>query len=216
MQRFANGEKKRYFEDDDMHSTAALAKSAKLGVHLHDMDEAMARNIVSRRRFRAQELDVDDEYDHDGGLELSEQCGTALPFEVVSLYLRRFICDSGQWANVMAYVSRNRPKHGGHCRKLGKTGKLRSSAQHPLQAPSDLIQNQCRQCFMSAKRNIGLTVSVGMHVYMAMPERGCLVPGHVCIMPVEHTPSFRAADDDVYEELKNFQKCLMQMCEAEV
>jgi len=69
---------------------------------------------------------------------------------------------------------------------------------------------------MGAKRNTDLTVSVGMHVYMAIPERGSIGPGHVCIMPVEHTPSFRAADDDVYEELKNFQKCLMQMYEAEV
>lgn len=77
MQRFANGEKQQYFEDDNMHSTIALAKNAKLGVDLHDMDEAMAKNIVSNRRFRAQELDVDDEYDHDGGLELSERCDTA-------------------------------------------------------------------------------------------------------------------------------------------
>lgn len=69
---------------------------------------------------------------------------------------------------------------------------------------------------MSAKRNNELTVSVGMHVYMAMPARGSLALGHVCIIPVEHTPSFRAADDEVYEELKNFQKCLINMYKEEV
>lgn len=69
---------------------------------------------------------------------------------------------------------------------------------------------------MSPKRNRDLTVSVGMHVYMAMPEQGSLVPGHVMLLPVEHASSFREADDDAYEELKNFQKCLIQMFALEV
>ena len=77
VQRFRDGERQQYFDDDNMHSTAALAKHARLGLDLHDIDEVMARNIVSKRKFRAQELNVDDEYDHDGGLILSERYATA-------------------------------------------------------------------------------------------------------------------------------------------
>eukprot|EP00892_Ulva_mutabilis_P010218 jgi/Ulvmu1/7569/UM037_0113.1 len=168
LQRFSGGERQLYFEDDDMHSTAALAKNARLGVDLHDMDEAMARNIVSKRKFRAQDLDVDDEYDHDGGLHLSE-------------------------------------------RKKGNPSRPGGSAQGQAPQRADLVERRCSRCFMGAKRNRDLTISVGMHVYMAMPERSSLAPGHVILLPVEHTVSFREADDDTYEELKNFQKCLIQM-----
>lgn len=102
------------------------------------------------------------------------------------------------------------------CRKQRKRTHLGDGSTKASGPSSDLIERQCRLCFMGEKRNRDLTLSVGMHVYMALPERGSLSWGHVCLIPVEHTPSFRAADDDVYEELKNFQKCLIKMFEGEV
>lgn len=214
LQRFADVKKQQYFEDDALHSTAALAKKARMGVDMHDIDEAMTRNIVSKRHFRAQDLDVDDEYDFDAGLELSERCDYLL--------LLTSVCKKHEDVPCLYAVQQlHSPKLG--FRKQGKAAsKKRKPIQHdsasrpPLRAPTDLIERQCHRCFMGAKRESDLTVSVGMHAYMAIPERGSLGAGHVCIMPVGHSPSFREADDGVFEELKNFQKCLIHMYEAEV
>ncbi len=52
------------------HVAQALVKRARYGDDLHDMDAALAGNIAAKRRYKGNELDVDDEYDHDGGLEM--------------------------------------------------------------------------------------------------------------------------------------------------
>jgi len=41
--------------------------------------------------------------------------------------------------------------------------------------------------------------------------RGCLVPGHCLIIPMEHVASCRMADEAVWTEMRNFKKCLVQM-----
>jgi hypothetical protein len=53
-------------------------------------------------------------------------------------------------------------------------------------------------------------------VYLALPERASVASGHVLICTVEHEPSFRAADEDAFEELTNFRKCLIQMFAKQV
>ena len=76
--------------------------------------------------------------------------------------------------------------------------------------------DRCPFCFASAKRNKELTLSIGHRAYMALPPRGNLAEGHVVIYPTDHVPSFRMADEDVFEELKNFRKCLIQMFSKQV
>lgn len=78
------------------------------------------------------------------------------------------------------------------------------------------VLDHCSLCFASSLRDKALTLSIARHTYMALPARGVLADGHVIIAPVEHVPSFRAADEDVYEELKNYQKCLIQMFAEQV
>ena len=70
---------------------------------------------------------------------------------------------------------------------------------------------RCALCLASAKCPRELLLSLGQQTYMALPPRGALAPGHVVICAAEHVPSFRAADENVFEELKNFRKCLIQM-----
>ena len=48
-----------------------------------------------------------------------------------------------------------------------------------------------------------------------LPPSGRLVPGHCIIAPIAHCPSSRAADEDVYEEMRNFKKCLVKMFAAQ-
>jgi hypothetical protein len=74
VQGFEDSKRVRYFRDDDAGpDVATLAKQARCGDDLHDMDAALASNIAARRRFKERDLDVDEEYDNDGGLDLYER-----------------------------------------------------------------------------------------------------------------------------------------------
>ncbi|GFR46090.1 hypothetical protein Agub_g7557 [Astrephomene gubernaculifera] len=66
------GEKERYFADDDKVDLQTMLRRAKYGDDDMDMDEHLAANIAKKRKFRGTDLDVDAEYDYDGGLELYE------------------------------------------------------------------------------------------------------------------------------------------------
>lgn len=46
--------------------------------------------------------------------------------------------------------------------------------------------------------------------------RGRLVPGHSVIVPTEHVASSRQVDEQVWTEIRNFKKCLLQMHMAQV
>ncbi len=46
-------------------------------------------------------------------------------------------------------------------------------------------------------------------------RRGCLVPGHCLIVPMDHVSSCRQADEQVWTEMRNFKKCLVQMYAAQ-
>lgn len=70
---------------------------------------------------------------------------------------------------------------------------------------------RCRLCLNSHSRKKHLMVSVGTCAYLALPEKGRLVTGHCCVVPTEHIPSARAADENTWEEMRNFKKCVLQM-----
>jgi hypothetical protein len=70
-QRFEEGSRSRYYADDDGKSLRDLVAEQKYG-GVEDYDRNLADNISRHKRYRGKELDVDDEYDHDGGLEMYE------------------------------------------------------------------------------------------------------------------------------------------------
>eukprot|EP00198_Chlamydomonas_reinhardtii_P011753 XP_001701090.1 predicted protein [Chlamydomonas reinhardtii] len=66
------GEKERYFADDDKVDLATMVRRAKYGDDDMQLDEHLAVNIAKKRKFRANDLDADAEYDYDGGIEMYE------------------------------------------------------------------------------------------------------------------------------------------------
>ncbi|KXZ45589.1 hypothetical protein GPECTOR_53g82 [Gonium pectorale] len=66
------GEKERYFADDDKVDLQTMLRRAKYGDDDMNMDEHLAANIAKKRKFRGTDLDVDAEYDFDGGIEMYE------------------------------------------------------------------------------------------------------------------------------------------------
>ncbi|CAG8723785.1 1053_t:CDS:2, partial [Dentiscutata erythropus] len=54
-------------------------------------------------------------------------------------------------------------------------------------------------------------VSMGYRVYLALPNVVEVAKGHCLIVPVQHCSSTLECDDDAWDEIRNFMKCLMQM-----
>eukprot|EP00850_Spirogloea_muscicola_P013381 SM000090S24343 [mRNA] locus=s90:512976:517206:+ [translate_table: standard] len=161
-----------YYADDDKLDLKALVAQQKHGANEDDYDANLAANIARKSRYKGPQS-VDDEYEHDDGLEMQE--------------------------------SRN---------KKG-TSKKRAERQHSLQvADARRLQTQserCQLCFDNPQKPKHLFVAMGNRTYLMLPPRSPIVAGHCYIVPMQHEGSTRSVDEDVWEELRNFKKCLLKM-----
>eukprot|EP00126_Sphaerothecum_destruens_P005103 Sdes_comp18563_c0_seq2m8662 len=57
-------------------------------------------------------------------------------------------------------------------------------------------------------------ISCGAGAYLCLPERRPLCDGHCMIVPIQHLSSCVVMDENVYEEIRNFKKCLVKMFHA--
>ncbi|CAN1286670.1 CWF19-like protein 2 [Linum perenne] len=72
-------------------------------------------------------------------------------------------------------------------------------------------QERCMFCFENPNRPKHLVLSIANFTYLMLPQRKPVVPGHCCILPLQHESSTRTVDDNVWEEIRNFKKCLIMM-----
>ncbi|XP_008391166.3 uncharacterized protein [Malus domestica] len=72
-------------------------------------------------------------------------------------------------------------------------------------------QERCLFCFENQRRPAHLVVAIANFTYLMLPHQQPVVPGHCCIIPMQHVPSTRTVDDDVWQEIRNFKKCLIMM-----
>ncbi|KAI9496028.1 CwfJ C-terminus 1-domain-containing protein-like protein [Zychaea mexicana] len=70
---------------------------------------------------------------------------------------------------------------------------------------------KCRFCYHDDKSPQCCMVSLATQTYLALPNVQELTPGHCLIVPIQHVTSMLECDDDVWDEVRNFQKCLLQM-----
>ena len=177
-QRFEDGEKNRYYRDDDGVTLADLVAEHKHGGG-DDYDANLADNIARSKRFKgagtekARDMQVDDEYDNDAGLEMYERREKKMTLA-----------------------------------KQQDRAKQRAVADYRR---AQAAQKKCHFCLDSPNKPRHLHVSYGNLAYLMLPEAGRLVPGHCIIAPVNHCASSRAADEDVWDEMRNFKKCLVKM-----
>jgi hypothetical protein len=73
--------------------------------------------------------------------------------------------------------------------------------------------DSCQYCWQDegARPPRATVISSGTRCYLALPPMEPLTFGHCVIVPMQHHLSSLEADDDSWEEIKNFMKCLMQM-----
>ncbi|TKY85808.1 hypothetical protein EX895_005349 [Sporisorium graminicola] len=99
--------------------------------------------------------------------------------------------------------------------------KMRSDALKRQFAINDFartkqILDRCRFCWQDegARPPRVTVVSTGYRAYLAIPDVEAATPAaedHVLIVPMQHHLSLLEADDDTWDEMKNFQKCLVQL-----
>ncbi|CAD6900387.1 unnamed protein product [Tilletia controversa] len=76
--------------------------------------------------------------------------------------------------------------------------------------------DSCDYCWQDegARPPRATVISSGTRSFLALPKYESLVDGHCFIVPMQHYVSSLEADDDCWEEIKNFMKCLIQMTAA--
>ncbi|KAI9119002.1 hypothetical protein K1719_009677 [Acacia pycnantha] len=72
-------------------------------------------------------------------------------------------------------------------------------------------QERCLFCLENPNQPMHLVVSIANYTYLMLPKWQPMVPGHCCILPIQHEPATRIVDDNVWTELQNFKKCLIMM-----
>ncbi|KAM0929674.1 hypothetical protein ACQ4PT_001683 [Festuca glaucescens] len=72
-------------------------------------------------------------------------------------------------------------------------------------------KDRCLYCFENPSRPKHLVVAIGNFTYVMLPQFEPVVPGHCVILPLQHESATRAIDSNVWEEVRNFKKCLLKM-----
>ncbi|XP_027367244.1 CWF19-like protein 2 isoform X2 [Abrus precatorius] len=72
-------------------------------------------------------------------------------------------------------------------------------------------QERCLFCLENRNRPMHLVVSIANFTYLMLPQWQPVVPGHCCILPIQHESATRTVDDNVWTEIRNFKKCLIMM-----
>ncbi|KAJ1958668.1 Pre-mRNA-splicing factor cwf19 [Linderina pennispora] len=134
------------------------------------------------------------------------------------LLAKQIVGDSG-FSNDLEYMDEN-------IEKFTKQAKGKSAEQKRQAAIHDynLMEaaiNACELCFKQSSQSDGSTlltppqfpiIALGTRVYLALPNREPMNDGHCVIAPIEHSSgSSLKLDDDTWDEIGNFMKCLMRM-----
>ncbi|KAL8525067.1 hypothetical protein ACS0TY_014608 [Phlomoides rotata] len=72
-------------------------------------------------------------------------------------------------------------------------------------------QERCQFCFENPSRPKHLIIAIANFTYLSLPHQQPVVPGHCGISTLQHEPSTRSVDDNVWDEIRNFKKCLIMM-----
>ncbi|KDQ12326.1 hypothetical protein BOTBODRAFT_113169 [Botryobasidium botryosum FD-172 SS1] len=123
--------------------------------------------------------------------------------------LARAIMGDGKFEDDLEYMDDN-------AEKLGRK-KMRTDAMKRQFAINDYARTQkalasCMHCYgEDDSPPKAAIIAMGTRAYLACPLFEELVEGHCYIVPIQHHLSSLEADDDVWDEIRNFMKCLMRM-----
>ena len=73
------------------------------------------------------------------------------------------------------------------------------------------ILSKCQFCLDSPSFNKHLLIAAGIGVYLAVPSHQSITEGHCLLVPIEHTTCSLQMDENVWSEIRVFQKGLTRM-----
>ncbi|RVD84356.1 uncharacterized protein DFL_006108 [Arthrobotrys flagrans] len=73
------------------------------------------------------------------------------------------------------------------------------------------ILDSCPLCSQENRQPIAPVISLGTRVFLTLPTEPELSPGGATIVPIQHRTNTLECDDDEWEEIRNFMKCLIRM-----
>lgn len=72
-------------------------------------------------------------------------------------------------------------------------------------------RDRCQFCFDNPTRPKHLAIAIANFTYLSLPQMQPIVAGHCYIVTLQHESSTRTVDDNVWDEIRNFKKCLITM-----
>ncbi|KAK3098520.1 hypothetical protein FSP39_020282 [Pinctada imbricata] len=71
---------------------------------------------------------------------------------------------------------------------------------------------KCQFCFDNCPKH--LIISIGVKVYLCLPNHRSLTEGHCLIVPMQHVASGTVVDEDVWNEIQMFRRGIVKMFEG--
>lgn len=89
---------------------------------------------------------------------------------------------------------------------------LKSMAISDFQKMNKILDN-CPLCYQEDTDTppVAPVVSLATRIYLTLPTEPELSEGSACIVPIQHRTNLLECDDDEWEEIRNFMKCLTRM-----
>ncbi|EMR09531.1 hypothetical protein PNEG_02117 [Pneumocystis murina B123] len=75
------------------------------------------------------------------------------------------------------------------------------------------ILDTCPLCHQDSSPPIAPIISIGTRVYLSLPSPPELAKYHALIVPLHHRINTLECDDDEWDEIRNFMKCLIRMAD---
>ncbi|XP_059820285.1 CWF19-like protein 2 isoform X1 [Hypanus sabinus] len=72
---------------------------------------------------------------------------------------------------------------------------------------------KCQYCFDNPELPKHLIISIGVKVYLCLPNYQSMTDGHCLIVPLQHHTAGNLLDEDIWEEVQLFRKTLVKMLE---
>ncbi|ORY55951.1 CwfJ C-terminus 1-domain-containing protein-like protein [Leucosporidium creatinivorum] len=114
-----------------------------------------------------------------------------------------------RYKNDLDYVDENADKL---ARKKMKSDVMKKAFAVQDYAKTKKALDNCNMCFSDeGAPPRSAVVALGTRAYLGLLENEELVPGHCRIVPIQHHFTTLEADDETWDEIKNFMKTLMQL-----
>ncbi|KAI3331625.1 hypothetical protein HD806DRAFT_477911 [Xylariaceae sp. AK1471] len=126
------------------------------------------------------------------------------------LRLAERIAKDGKFDNDLEYMDENAEKLAKRVQKSELN--LKNSAVNEFQKINKILDN-CQLCHHEDRNlpPVAPVISLGTRVYLTLPTEPELSEGGAVIVPIQHRTNLLECDDDEWEEIRNFMKCLTRL-----